>query len=127
MLYSVFAICIGASLGACIRWILGTTLNSLFPTVPPGTLLANLLGGYLIGVAITFFANQPSLAAEWRLLVVTGFLGALTTFSTFSAEVTSLIQEGRILWAGAAIGAHLLGSLVMTTLGIATVYFFRSI
>lgn len=127
MLNSILAISVGASLGATIRWLLGVSLNSLFPTIPPGTLVANLLGGFLIGAAITFLSNQPNLAPEWRLMIVTGFLGALTTFSTFSAEVTSLIQEGRILWAGAAMAVHLFGSLAMTMLGIATVYFIKSI
>ncbi len=97
-------------------------LNSLFPTIPLGTLSANLAGGYLIGVAMTLFASLPGLAPEWRLLVITGFLGGLTTFSTFSAEVTILLQQGRFLWAGAAISAHVAGSLLMTLLGIATAF-----
>lgn len=121
MLNSILAISLGASLGAVLRWLLGTTLNSLFPAVPPGTLTANLVGGYLIGVAVAVFANQPGLAPEWRLLIITGFLGGLTTFSTFSAEVTSLLQQGRLAWAAAAISLHVVGSLVMTLLGLATV------
>ncbi|HEX5486373.1 MAG TPA: fluoride efflux transporter CrcB, partial [Limnobacter sp.] len=87
MIQSIFAICAGASLGAVLRWGLGNGLNHLFPTVPPGTLVANLLGGYLIGLAIAWFSHHAELAPEWRLLVITGFLGGLTTFSTFSAEV----------------------------------------
>jgi CrcB protein len=121
MLPSILAISVGAAAGAILRWLLGTTLNSLFPAIPLGTLSANLAGGYLIGVAMTLFASLPGLAPEWRLLVITGFLGGLTTFSTFSAEVTILIQQGRFLWAGAAISAHVAGSLLMTLLGIATV------
>jgi fluoride exporter len=125
MFSSIAAISIGAVGGALLRWLLGLQLNSLFPTVPPGTLAANLIGGYLIGVAVAFFSTHPSLAPEWRLLVVTGFLGGLTTFSTFSAEVVSLLQEGRLMWALGAIGIHVAGSLCMTLLGIMTVFFFR--
>ncbi len=121
MLGSLLAISIGASLGAISRWLLGLGLNALFPLLPPGTLVANLLGGYLIGVAVAFFAAHPALSPEWRLLVITGFLGGLTTFSTFSAEVTSLLQQGRLLWAGAPISARVAGSLLMTLLGMASV------
>jgi CrcB protein len=120
MVYSIVAICIGASLGATLRWFLGLGLNAVFPTIPPGTLAANLLGGYLIGLALSFFAQHPALSPEWRLLVITGFLGGLTTFSTFSAEVTQLLQQGRWLWAGAAVSTHVAGSLVMTLLGMAS-------
>lgn len=127
MLNSILAICIGASLGAVLRWLLGLSLNALFPTIPLGTLAANLIGGYLIGMALAIFTQHPGLAPEWRLLVITGFLGGLTTFSTFSAEVTVLIQEGRILWAIGAISVHVIGSLMMTMLGLATVSAFRTI
>ncbi|HEX7028713.1 MAG TPA: fluoride efflux transporter CrcB [Gammaproteobacteria bacterium] len=127
MFYSILAISIGASFGAVLRWVLGTSLNALFPGIPPGTLIANLAGGYLIGVAMAFFANHAELAPEWRLLIITGFLGSLTTFSTFSAEVTTLIQQGRWLWAGAAVSSHVVGSLVMTMLGLATVAAFKHI
>lgn len=120
MFRSIIAISVGASAGAVLRWLLGTTFNALFPSIPPGTLLANLLGGYLIGLAVAFFSSNAGLAPEWRLLIITGFLGGLTTFSTFSAEVTSLIQQGRLAWAGLAISVHVLGSLVMTLLGLAT-------
>lgn len=120
MLHSILAISIGASLGAVLRWLLGLWLNALFPAVPPGTLVANLIGGYLIGVAIAVFADHPGLSPEWRLLVITGFLGGLTTFSTFSAEVTELVQQERLWWAGGAISAHVAGSLAMTMLGLAT-------
>ncbi len=121
MLNSLMAISFGAAAGAILRWLLGLSLNSLFPTIPLGTLTANLVGGYLVGVAVALFAGHPDLAPEWRLLIITGFLGGLTTFSTFSAEVTSLLQEGRLLWAGMAISAHVVGSLTMTILGIASV------
>ena len=118
---AVLAIGLGAALGAVLRWLLGLWLNALWPSVPPGTLAANLIGGYLVGVAMAVFGDYPGLAPEWRLLVMTGFLGGLTTFSTFSAEVISLIQQGRLLWATAAVGSHLAGSLALTVLGLATV------
>jgi len=121
MFASIAAISVGAAVGAVLRWALGTGLNRLFPLIPPGTLAANIIGGYLIGVAVAFFANHPTLAPEWRLFVITGFLGGLTTFSTFSAEVVTLLQQGRLFWALSAIGTHVLGSLLMTLLGIATV------
>ena len=121
MFHSILAISIGASAGAVLRWLLGRSLNALFPAIPPGTLAANLIGGYLIGIAVAVFTTLPNLAPEWRLLVITGFLGGLTTFSTFSAEVVTLLQEGRLLWAGAAIAIHVTGSLGMTILGLGTV------
>lgn len=121
MLNSILAISVGASAGAVLRWLLGRSLNALFPAIPPGTLAANLIGGYLIGIAVAVFTSLPSLAPEWRLLIITGFLGGLTTFSTFSAEVVTLLQQGRLLWAGAAISVHVTGSLAMTILGLATV------
>lgn len=121
MLASLLAISIGASAGAIARWLLGVGLNGLFPSLPPGTLAANLIGGYLIGLALGVFAQHPDIAAEWRLLVVTGFLGGLTTFSTFSAEVTGLLQQGRMGWAAATIATHVIGSLVLTLAGLATV------
>jgi len=126
MFNSILAISAGASLGAVLRWLLGSGLNALFPAIPPGTLAANLLGGYLIGLAVAFFGQHAGLAPEWRLFVITGFLGGLTTFSTFSAEVTSLLQQGRLLWAGGAIATHVLGSLAMTLLGMATFTLFKS-
>lgn len=125
MIRSLVAISVGASLGAILRWGLGAAFNALFPTIPPGTWLANMLGGYLIGVSLAFFGQHAELAPEWRLLVITGFLGGLTTFSTFSAEVTTLIQQGRMVWAGVAISAHVVGSLLMTMLGLASVALFK--
>ena len=115
------AVAAGAVLGAWSRWGLSSWLNPATPSLPAGTLVANLAGGYLVGVAVAFFADHPHLAPEWRLACVTGFLGALTTFSTFSAESVQLMLEGRY---GAAVlhsAAHLAGSLVATGLGIATV------
>lgn len=123
---SIVSISIGASLGALLRWWLGTHLNSLFPTIPPGTLVANFIGGYLIGVAIALFAAYTDLSAEWRLLIVTGFCGGLTTFSTFSAELVFLMQQGRLLATCAAIAAHVGGSIIMTFAGIGTVAWIKS-
>lgn len=115
---SIVAIAIGAALGALLRWFLGLKLNSLFPTMPPGTLVANLVGGYIIGFAIAYFARAPDMAPEWRLLIITGFCGGLTTFSTFSAEVVSLLEQGRVPWALSTIAVHVAGSLAMTAAGI---------
>lgn len=117
---SVLAISLGAALGALLRWGLGLGLNALWPAIPPGTLAANVIGGYLIGVAVVFFTQQGHLPPEWRLFVITGFLGGLTTFSTFSAEVMRLVADGRLGWATAAISAHLAGSLLATWAGMLT-------
>jgi CrcB protein len=123
---SVIAICVGASLGALLRWWLGLLLNGLFPTIPPGTLVANLVGGYLVGLAIAFFATYSAIAPEWRLLVITGFCGGLTTFSTFSAEIVTLLQQGRAAWALGAAATHLVGSVLMTIAGAGTMLWFRA-
>ncbi|MBS1136464.1 MAG: fluoride ion transporter CrcB [Proteobacteria bacterium] len=120
MISEGIAVAGGAALGALSRWGLSTYFNPLFPTVPLGTLLANLVGGYLIGIAVAVFTSHTGLPAELRLFVITGFLGGLTTFSTFSAEVVSLIGGGQFGWALAAVGAHLLGSLLLTILGMAS-------
>lgn len=115
---SILAVSLGAALGALLRWVLGLKLNTLLPSMPPGTVVANLVGGYIIGAAIAFFANSPGLAPEWRLLIITGFCGGLTTFSTFSAEVVVLLQQGRVAWAMGTIATHLAGSLLMTLAGL---------
>ena len=120
MIYSFLAIGIGAACGAWLRWGLGLWLNPQLPELPLGTLAANLLGGYLIGVALAFFMQHPGLSPEWRLLIITGFLGGLTTFSTFSAETVTLLLRGQYLWGSGIIAAHLGGSLLMTVLGIQT-------
>lgn len=116
------AIGVGAVLGAWLRYGLGLWLNPLFATVPLGTLAANLIGGYLVGAAVAVFHLNAELPPELKLLFVTGFLGALTTFSTFSAEVVHLIQNARYGWAAGAAGLHLFGSLAMTGLGIFTIH-----
>ena len=118
---AIIAISVGASLGALLRWWLALLFNAYLPTLPPGTLAANLLGGYLVGVLVAVFAVYTSVPPEWRLFGITGFCGGLTTFSTFSAEVVMLMQSGRSILALGAVGAHLVGSLLMTFAGIATV------
>lgn len=125
MIGSVLSISAGASLGALLRWLLAGRFNPLFPALPLGTLAANLIGGYLIGLAVAIFASLPELSPQARLFVVTGFLGGLTTFSTFSAEVVTQLQHGHTAWALATAGAHMLGSFVFTALGIATVVWLR--
>lgn len=122
---SILAISVGASAGALFRWWLGNRLNALLPLLPPGTLAANVIGGYVIGAAVAFFASFPAVPAEWRLFVITGFCGGLTTFSTFSAEVVGLLQRRQGLWALAEIAVHLSSSLLMTIAGMATVLWLR--
>jgi len=119
------AVGVGAVLGAWARWGLGAALNALVPNIPLGTLVANLVGGYLIGAAIAQLENVAGVAPEVRLFVITGFLGALTTFSTFSAEGVSLLQTGRYGWLVAHAALHLFGSLAMTVLGLETVRLLR--
>lgn len=114
---NIFAICVGACVGALSRWGLGLWLSS-GATMPWGTLAANLIGGYLIGLFVALFQAMPQLDPAWKLALITGFLGALTTFSSFSAEVIGLLQQQRLIAAGGWAGLHLLGSLCMTYLGI---------
>ena len=114
---TVLAICIGASLGALARWGLGLWLTP-GGLLPWGTLAANLVGGYLIGVAIAAFQAMPQLDPVWRLLLITGFLGGLTTFSSFSAEVVDFLMAGRYGLALLTAGLHVMGSLAMTVLGL---------
>jgi CrcB protein len=111
----------GAGIGALLRWWLALQLNAVFPTVPLGTVAANLVGGLLVGAALAFFEQHPELPPEWRLLAVTGFLGGLTTFSTFSAEVVTLITRSQYAWALATAGLHLGGSLLLTGIGLVIV------
>ena len=121
MTFNAFiAVGLGAAIGAWLRWGLGLWLNPALPELPLGTLSANLVGGYLIGLAVAFFMQHPGLSPEWRLLIITGFLGGLTTFSTFSAETVTLLARGQYAWSMAIIAAHLGGSLLMTVLGMQT-------
>lgn len=114
------AVGLGAALGAWARWGLAVWLNPSTPGLPLGTLAVNLGGGYAIGLAVAYFEANPSLSPEWRLAVITGFLGAMTTFSTFSAESVQLLQAGRYGAAVAHSAAHLFGSILATALGFAT-------
>ncbi len=125
MFLSIALISIGAAAGAVLRWFLGLGLNGLFPAVPLGTLAANLTGGYLMGIAMEWLSTPIGLTPELRLLVMTGFLGGLTTFSTFSGEVALLLQQGRLALAGLEIAAHVIGSVLLTLLGMATVLWAR--
>lgn len=122
----ILVISLGAALGALLRWVLGIKLNSLFPSIPPGTLSANLIGGYIIGLAMGYFAQAPEIAPEWRLFIITGFCGGLTTFSTFSAEVVTLLQEGRLYMAMGAIAAHVTGCLLTTLAGLVSWQWFQA-
>jgi fluoride exporter len=124
-LKSIIAIFIGAGSAALLRRWLGLTLNSYFPSVPPGTLAANLIGRYIIRVTVAFFASVSALAPEWRLLVITGLCGGLTTFSTFSSQIVNLLQQGRSVWACGAAALHLADSVLMTVAGIGTVAWAR--
>lgn len=119
-LLGLLAVCAGAASGAGLRWWLGLALNPVFPTLPLGTLTANLVGGYLIGLVLGALPYFESLSPEVRLLVTTGFLGGLTTFSTFSAEAATLITRDQLGWAAAHIAVHLTGSISMTFAGIGT-------
>jgi fluoride exporter len=123
-MFTIIAICLGASAGALARWQLGLWLNpanvntTSALTLPWGTLTANLIGGYLVGVCVAVFQAMPNLDPVWRLALVTGFLGALTTFSSFSAEVVGMLNQGRYTWALLTAGLHLFGSLTLTIIGM---------
>ncbi|AWK13883.1 fluoride efflux transporter CrcB [Candidatus Fukatsuia symbiotica] len=114
----IVSIILGSALGGLLRWDLGLKLNSLFQTVSLGTLVANLIAGYVVGVAVAYFSQAQGIAPEWRLPIVTGFCGGLSTFSMFSVEVVVLIQQGRVAWAVGVIAIHIIGSLLMTLLGM---------
>jgi CrcB protein len=114
----VLAICLGACAGALLRWRLGLWLSTPGALLPWGTLTANLVGGYLVGVAVAVFQALPQLDPAWRLLLITGFLGALTTFSSFSAEVVAMLQQQRYALALGTAALHLFGSLLLTVAGL---------
>ena len=118
--YGFLAVGVGAAVGAWLRWLFSVLYNAVWPSLPLGTLISNLVGGYLIGLAAAFFIQNDGLAPEWRLLIITGFLGGLTTFSTFSSESVGLLTRGQYGWAMVHVLSHLAGSLLMTALGIAT-------
>ena len=120
-IYALIAIGVGAALGAWLCWGFGLMLNSVLPTLPFGTLAANLIGCYFIGIATEYFFHNTTFPPEVRLFIITGFLGGLTTFSTFSAEAVTLLLREQYSWAFAVISSHLFGSLVMTILGMLTI------
>jgi CrcB protein len=120
MWLSIFAIFFGAGLGALLRAGFNFLTVGAASIIPLGTLLSNMVGGYFIGIAIAFFGNNPHLSPEWKLFVITGFLGGLTTFSSFSAEVVGFMQRGELSWALGTALLHLVGSLALTFLGILT-------
>lgn len=125
MWLSFLAIFFGAGFGALLRAGFNLLTTSTASVIPLGTLLANMVGGYLVGIAVAFFGSNPNLSPEWKLFVITGFLGGLTTFSSFSAEVVAFIQRGDLGWALGTALLHLIGSLVLTVLGIWTFQSFR--
>lgn len=116
----ILAIAVGSTLGGLLRWGLGNQFNHLLPEVPLGTLASNLMAGYVVGLAIAWLATAPGIAPEWRLLVITGFCGGLSTFSTFSAEAVALLQRGAFGWAAGMIALHVGGSLLATIAGMAS-------
>jgi fluoride exporter len=120
MWLSILVIFCGAGFGALLRAGFNVATVNIATVMPLGTLIANMVGGYLVGLAVAFFGNNPQLSPEWRLLIVTGFLGGLTTFSSFSAEVVTMIQRGEFTWALGTALLHLFGSLLLTFLGILT-------
>ena len=121
LLNGFFAVGVGSAIGAWARWGLSVWLNPRFALFPFGTFVANAVGGFLVGLAVAHFARHPELSPAWRMFAVTGFLGGLTTFSNFSAEVVLLIERGEIMWALVVTTAHLLASLLLTAAGI-TIY-----
>ena len=126
MLPSILAIAAGAALGALCRWALGLALNAWYPALPPGTLAANLIGGYLAGIALPLLMANPDWPPAWRLFIITGFLGGLTTFSAFSLEMATLLQQGRFVTAMAGVAVHAAGSIAATLAGFATVAALRA-
>jgi len=118
MIWQGLAVGIGAALGALLRWRLGAWLNPVFPTIPFGTLASNLLGGFIMGLCMEYFGRSVAVPPELRLAATTGFLGGLTTFSTFSAETTVLLLRRDLPWSAAIIGAHLIGSVLLTIAGV---------
>lgn len=118
MIWQWSAVGLGAAAGALLRWRLGVWLNPFFPTIPFGTLASNLLGGFIMGLCIEYFARTANVPPELRLAATTGFLGGLTTFSTFSAETATLLLRRDFVWSAAIIGGHLIGSVLLTIAGV---------
>ncbi|MBJ9965675.1 fluoride efflux transporter CrcB [Burkholderia seminalis] len=123
--YAILAISTGSAVGALLRYGLSLAMNAFVPPVPMGTLASNLIAAYIVGFAITYFGVAPSLSPTWRLFVVTGFAGGLSTFSTFSAELLTLLRDGRLGWSAGMLALHVGGSLAMVALGMVSVSFPR--
>lgn len=121
MVKSMLAVMVGGAVGCALRWLIGVRFNALFPNLPPGTLIVNLAGGLIIGMALALLLKNPQLDPMWKLMIVTGFCGGLTTFSTFSAEIILLLQSGNYLWAMLSVMTHVIGSLLMTFAGFALI------
>lgn len=124
MVYAFMSIGLGATLGAWLRWWFGLTMNSIFPTIPLGTLTANILGGFLMGLFMAITRNHAFIPETARLAIMTGFLGGLTTFSTFSAETVTLLSNQEYLWTAVIIIGHVFGSILATIFGIYVFKFF---
>ncbi|MGG4775522.1 fluoride efflux transporter CrcB [Alcaligenaceae bacterium 429] len=124
---AIVAVAVGAGSGGVLRWLLSLRLNAVWPNMPLGTLVSNLVAGYIVGVAVACFAQMPNLSPEWRLVIITGFCGGLSTFSTFSIEVVTAIERGAYSWALGMVTVHVLGSLLMTIAGLATVWWLKSV
>ncbi|AJC44730.1 fluoride efflux transporter CrcB [Xanthomonas sacchari] len=125
-LQTIVAIGIGAMIGALARYALSLAMNGVVPQIPMGTLASNLIAAYIVGAGIAFFAAMPTLSPAWRLFVITGLAGGLSTFSTFSAELLLLLRDGRLGWSAAMLAMHVGGSLLMTLLGMFTISLVRN-
>jgi len=121
MIKSLLAVVVGGSVGCVLRWLISVRFNPLFPNLPPGTLIVNLVGGFIIGMALAYFIKNPQLDPAWKLLIVTGLCGGMTTFSSFSAEIMTLLQSGNYLWAMLSIMTHVIGSVLMAFAGFAVI------
>jgi len=125
MYLSLLSIALGSVIGAWLRWGISLRFNSVFENIPFGTVIVNLIGAFIIGLAVSFFSNS-SISPNYKLFVVTGFRGALTTFSTFSVEIVALLQASKFEYAISTIAIHVIGSLIFTVLGILSYQFFTN-
>ncbi len=121
MFKSMLVVMVGGTVGCILRWLISVRFNALFPNLPPGTLIVNLVGGLIVGAALAYFLKNPHLDPLWRLLLVTGLCGGLTTFSSFSAEILLLLQSGKYLWAMISVMTHVIGSVLMAFVGFTLV------
>lgn len=124
--YAILALSIGSVIGALVRYGLSLSMNALVPHIPMGTLASNLIAAYIVGLAIAYFGSAPNLSPAWRLFVITGLAGGISTFSTFSAELLTLLRDGRLGWSAGMLALHVGGSLAMTALGMASASLIRN-